>query len=81
MILSKNGEVYATGNKAELSADLFVILRVLRAEVGDEYVDMAVRNSKISDKEFSGEVEKAREAKEKIEEAMDIIKNLYKGEK
>lgn len=30
MILSQNGEVQANGNIAELSADLFVILRVMR---------------------------------------------------
>lgn len=52
MILSQNGEVQAHGNIAELSADLFVILRVMRKRIGDKCVDMALKNSQLSDEEF-----------------------------
>lgn len=62
MILSKNGEVQVHGNISELSADLFVILRVMRKRIGDKCVDMAVKDSQLSDEEFSEEVKRTREA-------------------
>ena len=71
MILSQNGEVQAHGNIAELSADLFVILRVMRKRIGDKCVDMVVKNSQLSDEEFSEEVKRTREA-------MSCLKNLFK---
>lgn len=74
MILSKNGEVQIHGNIAELSADLFVILRVMRKRIGDKCVDMAVKDSQLSDEEFSEEVKRTREA-------MSCLKNLFKEEK
>lgn len=52
MILSKNGEVQIHGNISELSADLFVILRVMRKQIGDKCVDMAVKDSQLFDEEF-----------------------------
>lgn len=73
MILSQNGEVQAHGNIAELSADLFVILRVMRKRIGDKCVDMASKNSQLSDEEFSEEVKRTREA-------MSCLKNLFKEE-
>lgn len=73
MILSKNGEVQIRGNISELSADLFVILRVMRKRIGDKYVDMAVKNSQLSDEEFSKEVKRTREA-------MSCLENLFKEE-
>lgn len=73
MILSQNGEVQAHGNIAELSADLFVILRVMRKRIGDKCVDMALKNSQLSDKEFLEEVKRTREA-------MSCLKNLFKEE-
>jgi hypothetical protein len=73
MILSQNGEVQAHGNIAELSADLFVILRVMRKRIGDKCVDMALKNSQLSDEEFSEEVKRTREA-------MSCLKNLFKEE-
>lgn len=73
MILSQNGEVQAHGNIAELSADLFVILRVMRKRIGDKCVDMAVKSSQLSDEEFSEEVKRTREA-------MSCLKNLFKEE-
>lgn len=74
MILSKNGEVQVHGNISELSADLFVILRVMRKRIGDKCVDMAVKDSQLSDEEFSEEVKRTREA-------MSCLKNLFKEEK
>jgi hypothetical protein len=73
MILSQNGEVQAHGNIAELSADLFVILRVMRKRIGDKCVDMALKNSQLSDEEFLEEVKRTREA-------MSCLKNLFKEE-
>lgn len=73
MILSQNGEVQAHGNISELSADLFVILRVMRKRIGDKCVDMALKNSQLSDEEFSEEVKRTREA-------MSCLKNLFKEE-
>lgn len=73
MILSKNGEVQIHGNISELSADLFVILRVMRKRIGDKFVDMAVKDSQLSDEEFSEEVKRTREA-------MSCLKNLFKEE-
>lgn len=73
MILSQNGEVQAHGNIAELSADLFVILRVMRKRIGDKCVDMALKNSQLSDEEFSEEVKRTREE-------MSCLKNLFKEE-
>ena len=74
MILSKNGEVQVHGNISELSADLFVILRVMRKRIGDKCVDMAVKDSQLSDEEFSEEVKRTREA-------MSFLENLFKEEK
>lgn len=73
MILSQNGEVQIHGNISELSADLFVILRVMRKRIGDKFVDMAVKDSQLSDEEFSEEVKRTREA-------MSCLKNLFKEE-
>lgn len=73
MILSKNGEVQVHGNISELSADLFVILRVMRKRIGDKCVDMAVKDSQLSDEEFSEEVKRTREA-------MSCLENLFKEE-
>ena len=73
MILSKNGEVQVHGNISELSADLFVILRVMRKRIGDKCVDMALKNSQLSDEEFLEEVKRTREA-------MSCLKNLFKEE-
>lgn len=73
MFLSQNGEVQAHGNIAELSADLFVILRVMRKRIGDKCVDMALKNSQLSDEEFLEEVKRTREA-------MSCLKNLFKEE-
>lgn len=73
MILSKNGEVQVHGNISELSADLFVILRVMRKRIGDKCIDMALKNSQLSDEEFSEEVKRTREA-------MSCLKNLFKEE-
>lgn len=73
MILSQNGEVQAHGNIAELSADLFVILRVMRKRIGDKCVDMALKNSQLSDEEFLEKVKRTREA-------MSCLKNLFNGE-
>lgn len=73
MILSKNEEVQVHGNISELSADLFVILRVMRKQIGDKYVDMAVKGSQLSDEELSEEFKRTREA-------MSCFKNLFKEE-
>lgn len=73
MILSQNGEVQAHGNIAELSVDLFVILRVMRKIIGDKFVDIALINSQLSDEEFSEEVKRTREA-------MSCLKNLFNEE-
>lgn len=73
MILSQNGEVQVHGNISELSADLFVILRVMRKQIGDKCVDMAVKGSQLSDEELSEEVKRTREA-------MSFLKNLFKEE-
>lgn len=56
-----------------MSADLFVILRVMRKRIGDKFVDMAVKDSQLSDEEFSEEVKRTREA-------MSCLKNLFKEE-
>ena len=74
MILSKNGEVQVHGNISELSADLFVILRVMRKQIGDKCVDMAVKDSQLSDEEFPEEVKRTRKA-------MSCLENLFKEEK
>lgn len=72
MIKSDKGVVEMKGCQRELLADVCVILKSARENFGDEFVDLVVEKSKMSDEEIHAEAEKTEKI---VKDFLNLIFN------
>lgn len=66
MIKAKDGEVTFRGTRNNVIAEAVTVLRALKESVSEEEYKMVIRLADKSEKQLSGEAERARETLKKL---------------
>lgn len=66
MIKAKDGEVTFRGTRSNIMAEAVTVLRALKEELSEEEYKMVIRLADKSEKQLSGEAERARETLKKL---------------